>query len=65
MSAPRAAIVLTLEPVFAGIFGVTVGGDTLTGRILAGGACIVAAMYLTEFGDRIGRRTNRLSDCPP
>mgnify|MGYP001074521260 CR=1 FL=1 len=44
MSAPRAAIVLTLEPVFAGIFGVTVGGDTLTGRILAGGLCIVAAM---------------------
>ena len=46
MSAPRAAIVLTLEPVFAGIFGVTVGGDTLTTRILAGGACIVAAMYV-------------------
>ena len=57
LSAPRAAIVLTLEPVFAGIFGVTLGGDQLTGRILAGGICIVAAMYLTEFGARIGRRT--------
>ncbi len=55
MSAPRAAIVLTLEPVFAGIFGVTVGGDTLTGRILAGGACIVAAMYVVELGPRVGR----------
>ncbi len=56
MSAPRAAIVLTLEPVFAGIFGVTLGGDQLTGRILAGGACIVAAMYVVEFGDRVGPR---------
>ncbi len=52
MSAPRAAIVLTLEPVFAGIFGVTVGGDELTTRILAGGLCIVAAMYVVELGPR-------------
>jgi drug/metabolite transporter (DMT)-like permease len=57
MSAPRAAIVLTLEPVFAGIFGVTVGGDDLTGRILAGGACIVAAMYVVELGPRISLRS--------
>ncbi len=56
MSAPRAAIVLTLEPVFAGIFGVSVGGDELTGRILAGGVCIVAAMYVVEFGARFSRR---------
>jgi drug/metabolite transporter (DMT)-like permease len=53
MSAPRAAIVLTLEPVFAGIFGVTVGGDTLTPRILAGGLCIVSAMYVVELGPRV------------
>lgn len=59
MSAPRAAIVLTLEPVFAGIFGVTVGGDALTARILAGGLCIVAAMYVVELGPRIGRGLTR------
>ncbi len=59
MSAPRAAIVLTLEPVFAGIFGVTVGGDTLTTRILAGGLCIVAAMYVVELGPRVGRGLSR------
>jgi drug/metabolite transporter (DMT)-like permease len=53
MSAPRAAIVLTLEPVFAGIFGVTIGGDQLTGRILMGGMCILAAMYLVELGPRL------------
>lgn len=56
MSAPRAAIVLTLEPVFAGVFGVTVGGDPLTGRILAGGACIVAAMYVVELSPLQGAR---------
>lgn len=56
MSAPRAAIVLTLEPVFAGIFGVTIGGDTLTTRILVGGLCIVAAMYVVELGPRAQAR---------
>lgn len=59
MSAPRAAIVLTLEPVFAGIFGVWIGGDELTGRILVGGLCIVAAMYLVELGPRLSRAPAR------
>ena len=59
MSAPRAAIVLTLEPVFAGFFGVTIGGDELTTRILAGGVFIVAAMYVVEFGPRFGRALSR------
>ncbi|MGB8021865.1 MAG: DMT family transporter, partial [Candidatus Nanopelagicales bacterium] len=59
MSAPRAAIVLTMEPVLAGIFGVTVGGDTLTARIVLGGACIVAAMHVVEFGSRRQRRLKR------
>ncbi|MDH3959468.1 MAG: DMT family transporter [Actinomycetota bacterium] len=57
MSAPRAAIVLTLEPVFAGIFGFTLGGDELTARIVAGGLCIVAAMYVVELGPRMRQRT--------
>jgi drug/metabolite transporter (DMT)-like permease len=49
MTAPRAAIVLTMEPVFSGIFGVTIGGDPLTWRILLGGGLIVAAMYVVEL----------------
>ena len=48
----RAAIVLTLEPVFAGIFGVLLGGDELTVRLIAGGLCILAAMYVVEFAPR-------------
>ena len=59
MSAPRAAIVLTLEPVFAGVFGVLVGGDQLTGRVLAGGLCIVAAMYVVELAPRVSGRVAR------
>jgi len=59
MSAPRAAIVLTLEPVFAGTFGVWIGGDQLTTRILAGGLCIIAAMYLVELGPRVSRAAPR------
>ena len=59
MSAPRAAIVLTLEPVFAGVFGVLVGGDELTGRIVAGGLCIVVAMYLVELAPRVSGRAGR------
>lgn len=52
MTAPRAAIVLTLEPVFAGVFGITIGGDPLTIRIVLGGLAIVAAMYVVELAPR-------------
>ncbi|MEV0052873.1 DMT family transporter [Saccharopolyspora shandongensis] len=43
------AIVLTLEPVFAGIFGVLVDHDALTARIVVGAALVVGAMCLAEF----------------
>jgi drug/metabolite transporter (DMT)-like permease len=46
--ATRAAIVMTMEPVFAGVFGVLVGGNQLTGRIVAGAACVLIAMLLAE-----------------
>jgi drug/metabolite transporter (DMT)-like permease len=46
--ATRAAIVMTMEPVFAGIFGVFVGGNQLTPRILAGAACVLVAMLIAE-----------------
>jgi drug/metabolite transporter (DMT)-like permease len=48
----RAAVVLTMEPVFAGIFGVTVGGDRLGPRIVIGGLLVLAAMYTVELGPR-------------
>ena len=55
LPATRAAIVLTLEPVFAGVFGVTVGGDEITARLVAGGLCILAAMYVVELAPRLRR----------
>lgn len=51
----RAAVVLTMEPVFAGIFGVTVGGDHLGPRIVIGGLLVLAAMYTVELGPRKSR----------
>lgn len=48
MSAARAAVVMTMEPVFAGIFAVA-AGQALTARLVLGGAVIVAAMLLVEL----------------
>ena len=55
MNPTKAAIVLSAEPVFAGLFGVLVGGDVITVRIALGGLLILAAMYLVELGPRSSR----------
>jgi len=49
-----AAVVLTLEPVFAGIFGFLVGED-ITARMVIGGALVLVAMYVVELGPRRAR----------
>lgn len=54
LPATRAAIVMTLEPVFAVLFAVLFGGESLTGRMLLGGALVLTAMYLVEL---MGRRS--------
>jgi drug/metabolite transporter (DMT)-like permease len=51
--ATRAAIVMTLEPVFAAFFAVVAGGERLTARMLGGGALVLTAMYVVEL---VGRR---------
>jgi drug/metabolite transporter (DMT)-like permease len=48
----RAAIVMTMEPVWAGGFAVTLGAESLTWRLLTGGALALTAMFLAEFGAR-------------
>ena len=50
----RAAVVMTMEPVFAGVFGVAFGGDDLTARVVFGGLLVLAAMLLVELGPRRG-----------
>lgn len=49
MPATRAAIVMTLEPVFAATFALLWGGETLTGRLLVGGGLILSAMLVAEL----------------
>jgi drug/metabolite transporter (DMT)-like permease len=46
----RAAVVMTMEPVFAGIFGVAFGGDSLGARTIAGAILVLIAMYAVELG---------------
>lgn len=52
IAATRTAIILTMEPVFAMIAGVTIGTDTLTFRMLIGASLILASMYIVELGPR-------------
>ena len=59
LAATRAAIIMTMEPVWATGFAVAFGGETLTGRALVGGGLVLTAMYLAELGPRGGR------DAPP
>lgn len=52
LPATRAAIIMTMEPVWAGLFAVLFGGERLGPRILLGGGLVLAAMYLVELGPR-------------
>jgi drug/metabolite transporter (DMT)-like permease len=63
LPATRAAIVMTLEPVFAAGFAVAFGGESLTGRMLTGGALVLAAMYVVELAGR--RRGATAEQDPP
>ena len=49
VSATRAAVVMTMEPVFAGLFAVVIGGNQLTLRTIGGTACILAAMLIINL----------------
>lgn len=48
----KTAIILTMEPVFAGVAGVTVGSDNLTGRMIFGAVLILIGTYAVELGPR-------------
>ena len=67
MSATRAAIVMTTEPVFAAGFAVLLGGEVLGPRVLVGGVLVLAAMYLVELAPRRepGRAGALAADDPP
>ena len=53
LSAAGTAIILTMEPVFAALFGYWLAGDRLTAIQIAGAACILAAqVWATAWGLR-------------
>jgi drug/metabolite transporter (DMT)-like permease len=50
----RAAVIMTMEPVFGGIVAVLLAGEVLGLRALLGAALVLVAMVLTEVGPRRG-----------
>ncbi len=48
----RTAIIMSMEPVFAAFFAVLLGGESLTIRMLIGGALVLAAMLIVEITPR-------------
>lgn len=50
----RAAVIMTMEPGFAGLFAVLAGGEHLGVRTVTGAALVLVAMILTEVGPRRG-----------
>ena len=48
----RSAVIMSMEPVFAALFAVLFGGESLTGRMVFGGLMVLAAMLLVELAPR-------------
>jgi drug/metabolite transporter (DMT)-like permease len=56
VSPVRAAVVMTMEPVFAGFFAVVLGGQQLTPRTILGGVCVLAAMFVAQLKSPIAEK---------
>lgn len=52
LPATTAAVVMTMEPVFAGLLAWTAGGEALGLAAWAGGLVVVASMFIAELGPR-------------
>jgi len=48
----RAAIIMRMEPVFAALFAVLLGGESMTLRMVFGGLLVLTAMLMAELGPR-------------
>jgi drug/metabolite transporter (DMT)-like permease len=55
LSATQTAVILTTEPIFAAIFSVAFGGETLGASAIAGGALVVGAMYVIQLRSQPAR----------
>jgi drug/metabolite transporter (DMT)-like permease len=54
MPPTRAAVIMTMEPVFSGLTAVVVAHEHLGPRVVLGALLVLAAMLLTEIGPRRG-----------
>jgi drug/metabolite transporter (DMT)-like permease len=52
LSATSAAVIMTMEPVFAAIIAVAIGGETIAVAGWIGGALVVSSMFIAELGPR-------------
>jgi drug/metabolite transporter (DMT)-like permease len=59
LSAARTAVILTMEPVFAALFGYWLAGDRLVAVQIAGAALILSALFVGEVLPLLGRRQQR------
>lgn len=59
----RAAIIMSMEPVFAAFFAVLLGGEAITSRMLVGGTMVLTAMIVVELlpRRRIGAEVTHLA----
>jgi drug/metabolite transporter (DMT)-like permease len=48
----RAAVIMSMEPVFAAVFAVLLGGEQATVRMVVGGLMVLAAMLVVEIAPR-------------
>ena len=49
ISSTQTAVILTMEPVFAGIFATAIGGEVLTPRTIVGAICVITAMMIVQL----------------
>lgn len=52
LAAARVALILTMEPVFAGVFAVWLADERVTWQLAVGGSAIVAGMYVAQLDGR-------------
>jgi drug/metabolite transporter (DMT)-like permease len=52
LRATSAAVIMTMEPVFAAVIAVAIGGETATVAGGVGGALVVLSMFVAELGPR-------------
>lgn len=48
----RSALIMSMEPVFASLFAVWLGGESVTARLLVGGSMVLGAMLIVELAPR-------------